>query len=171
MICRLNKSIPVAAMLLLHMLLYSGMASFTLRQKQVERLGSAMLPFLVCIAFAGWFFPKAAGWFRQARAGTPSRFGRWRLLPVPLMLAFFPLTLLAGYHEWVCTVPLRHVINFPLALQIPAAYHVFYTLIPPRRRGVWFGAGVAAAFLTWRTLMIIASWMGDGDGAGDRISC
>lgn len=136
------------------MLLNSGIASFTLRQKRIERLGTTMLPFLAYVAIAAWIFPNAARLFREARLGTPSTFGRWRFLLVPFMLAALPLTFLAGYENWLHNIPLRHVCNFATALCIPAAYHVFYSLAPPHKRGVWYGTGMAVGILLWRMLVL-----------------
>ncbi len=153
----LKRYVPVTAMLLLHMLFYSGMASFTLRRDQVNRLGTVMLPFFVSLAIAAVLLPVALRWFREAEAGVPSRAGRWRMVPTLTALLAFPLCMTAGFDRWLQDIPLRYVSNMAMALYMPIVYTLFYSRATPRHHGLWFGIGVAAGFVLWRVLVVFAA--------------
>lgn len=150
---RIRRTIPVAVIFLLHLFLYMGMASFTLRRNQSERLGTVMLPFFLYIALGVWGFPLILKAFREARAEERSRFGSLRLLALPALIVWCPATYLFGYEAWLHNIPLRHASNFGMALLLPASYHVFFTFVNPSRRGLWFGSGMAAGLLSWRFVM------------------
>ncbi len=165
---RLNNCIPGAAIFLLHMLLYSGMASFTLRRDQVNRLGTTMLPFLFAIAVAAWVVPWAVHCFLMARVDASPRAGRWQMLPALAILAALPLCLMAGFGPWLHNIPLRHISNASMAILLPTTYTVFYSLVTPRQRGLWFGAGLAAGFVLWRALVVAAAWWeSEANASGD----
>ena len=89
--------------------------------------------------------------------GNGRRFARpLRFLALCAILGAW-LARLPGVDGWAYGALHTWAGTFGYGIMVPAAHALFFSVIPPGKRGVWYGAGVGAGFLTWRVIAPFAA--------------
>ena len=152
--------VPCGALLVYMIAFYAGVASFSLRPDQCQRLLPITALMFSGVAFGAVVFPRLLAWAGGAAGTFGHGLGR-AALAVYLLLAI--ITVIPGFAQYAFNETLRYAANFSLGLVIPPAYYLYFSRFPVRHRGLWFGFCAGVGLLCWRVLMYVAArWPHDG---------
>jgi DNA-binding CsgD family transcriptional regulator len=148
------------AVALAHMATYSSVLIFGLRVRvDAERWSNLMILGLIAGKVLGVIvFPKALELLRNRRRAAAG------VLPFAVILAAGAATHLPGYSAWEWGGPRAAISGIGWGVIGMGAFMLFFSVVPPGRRGVWYGAGLSLGFVWWRVMQ--AAIHGTG-GAAD----
>lgn len=155
----IRNAIPISAILLLHAVLYSSLASFSLRPHRQARILPVVSWFIFGFAIGGIVFPHAVRFLRRSKAAGKLHGRSAGVAPLVLLLfAWIPFVFF-GFDVWLQDNQLRHYTNFMIGMLVPVGFHFFFTFIQPKSKGLWLGIGLAFGNLLWR-------WLTEGHKSG-----
>ncbi|MCC8167311.1 MAG: LuxR C-terminal-related transcriptional regulator [Planctomycetes bacterium] len=145
--------VPVAAMALCNITIYSALTSFSLRPNPNGRMLPIMMSVVLGIFAGGQLFPHLLG--RVGAAPSGLRGMLFRAVAVVWVTSAL-LAVLPGFHHYLVNEPLRYVANFAMGLNISTGYFLFFSRLGSPRRGRWFGMAFGMGIMLWGVLGYLA---------------
>lgn len=105
---------------------------------------------IAAVAAAGLILPGLLGLVRRRDGPTPAERSRRNAWVAAGLICLSPLLRCFGLNAWLTSDVVRFLIVAGLGVSLVVGYCLFFALVPPERRGLWFGmvvtAGVAGRF-------------------------
>lgn len=157
-----NYVFAVIGLVLLNIMNYSALASFSLRPHRGERLLPVMTFLFLAGGLGGLFMPRVTKLYLEGVSRLATPVGWLRILPFSLIAFLVGLMSVPGYRFWLTNEPSRYLAAAGMGLLLVATYSFYFDAVAPARRGLWFGVATGAGIFTWRLFMRFADFC-DGE--------